>query len=840
MRRTSFLLCLPVVGCSLLFFLPHRAHPVLADDKKPSAKEAPKTATVDAADLAEADKALSALSDAEYAALCATHYLMRPSIEGKLFEGKARNLCPLEPLEKQGSGDLSTAETLRLWALLDAGVPDSEPLQRAITRMLRTFPHARDTNLARQGVHMLALNAALKRMPANKAENHHSAARAIVASAERHEICSDDAASFTREGIRMEWYANQFWRAVINRCALDLGLKVNMRRWGNDLALLEKVFVAGAGWTTRQNGVVSTFDSERMDQDLHANLLAMAALSVSAGQSGADFSEENAKAIAASAGHAPELLSQLISDFEGLPLDGSRLMLILASRFAPKGKDPILWREAIIAAHAGEYRATGRLSYYSSVARCLGLENTAGDSAVEEIAELCLGASGISGGLFRPQAAPFAARSHADLARLLWARTIKEAAQAPELSAVVGHALPEAQPISAFMENGLSYLLKTQDKSGGWSGQSFGGGKAEQATDPATTAFCALALMRMGTTTSSGPQQDALKRALEYMLDTVEKAPEEGPRVTSATNTQPQYKLGGLIDTAMATQFLARVLGQLSAQPALQGRTERALDKCIRKIEQSQDSDGTWNTNGGWAPVLQSAMMNQALELSELSGRKVNKTVLEKSRGHYAEDPSATVVRKGRASDAGVGLYSGATAQRVTAKDVREARDGLKVAAAMGKLGTSALVTESNLLRAGFSRQQARVKVNAYTRFEAENRKLNDAKYLKGFGNNGGEEFISFMLCSESLVISGGENWKKWTQQMHETYKNIQNADGSWSGHHCITNPVVCTAAALLCMTADREVHVKIEPAPLLRKSIETETAPPEKGSKKEGPITGE
>lgn len=844
MRRTSFLLCLPIFGCSLLFFVPHGTQ-ISADDKKPSAKEAPKP-TVDAHDLAEANKALSALGDTEYASLCATHYLMRPSIEGKLFEGKGRNLCPLEPFEKQASGDLSTSETLRLWALLDAGLPDSEALQRTITRLLRTSSRSRDTNLGRQGVHMLALSAALKRLPQGKADDYLNLARTIVASAERHEVCSDDAASFTREGIRTEWYANQFWRGVINRCALDLGLKVNFKRWGNDLALLEKLYVAGAGWTARVNGIPSTYESERQDQDLHANLLALAAISLAGGLSNAEFSDENAKAIAACAARGPGVLSDLIADFEGLPLNGTRLLTILAARFTPAGKDAILWRDAVIAAHARAYRAQGQLSSYSTMPKCLGLENTAEDQSCEDIAEVCLGAVGINGGLFRSKSGPFAGRTHADLARLLWARTIKEAAEAPDLSSVVTHSLPDAQPITEFMEKGLKYLIDAQDSNGGWGGKVMARRFPErkdpgQASDPATTAFCALALMRMGSTPLSGTHKDAVKRALDYMLEIVEQSAEEGPKVGSATNTQPQYKLGPLIDTAMATQFLARVIPQLATQPALQSRAERALDKCIRKIEQSQDTDGTWNTQGGWAPVLQSAMMNQALELSDLAGRKINKTVLEKSRGHYAEDAGETVVKgRGRGGNAGVELYSGATAQRVSAKDVREARDGVMIAVQMGHLPKGAAITEANLLKAGFSKPQAKTKFNAYARFEAENKKLDDPNYLKGFGNNGGEEFISFMLCSESLVISGGDNWKKWTQQMHETYKGIQNNDGSWNGHHCITNPVVCTAAVLLCLTADREVHVKVEPAPLLRKNIENETAPPEKAPpKKEGPITG-
>jgi hypothetical protein len=32
----------------------------------------------------------------------------------------------------------------------------------------------------------------------------------------------------------------------------------------------------------------------------------------------------------------------------------------------------------------------------------------------------------------------------------------------------------------------------------------------------------------------------------------------------------------------------------------------------------------------------------------------------------------------------------------------------------------------------------------------------------------------------------------------------VQNADGSWTGHHCITGRTFCTAAALLVLTADR------------------------------------
>jgi hypothetical protein len=32
----------------------------------------------------------------------------------------------------------------------------------------------------------------------------------------------------------------------------------------------------------------------------------------------------------------------------------------------------------------------------------------------------------------------------------------------------------------------------------------------------------------------------------------------------------------------------------------------------------------------------------------------------------------------------------------------------------------------------------------------------------------------------------------------------VQDKDGSWSGHHCITGKTFCTATALLVLMADR------------------------------------
>ncbi|NIP84203.1 MAG: hypothetical protein GTO03_01020, partial [Planctomycetales bacterium] len=109
----------------------------------------------------------------------------------------------------------------------------------------------------------------------------------------------------------------------------------------------------------------------------------------------------------------------------------------------------------------------------------------------------------------------------------------------------------------------LEWLVKAQHENGGWGG----GSHAQQRirdphavkTDPATTSFAALALLRAGHTPVAGTYQHAVLKATEHLLDVVEKSPQEGPQITDVTGTQPQAKLGQLVDTTMTTQFLARV-----------------------------------------------------------------------------------------------------------------------------------------------------------------------------------------------------------------------------------------------------------------------------------------
>ena len=81
---------------------------------------------------------------------------------------------------------------------------------------------------------------------------------------------------------------------------------------------------------------------------------------------------------------------------------------------------------------------------------------------------------------------------------------------------------------------------------------------------------------------------------------------------------------------------------------------------------------------------------------------------------------------------------------------------------------------------------------------------LADARFVDGFGSIGGEEFFSYLNIGDSLKRSGGDEWTKWHAQITQKILKLQNSDGTWAGHHCITGRVATTSAAILNLSIDR------------------------------------
>jgi len=87
---------------------------------------------------------------------------------------------------------------------------------------------------------------------------------------------------------------------------------------------------------------------------------------------------------------------------------------------------------------------------------------------------------------------------------------------------------------------------------------------------------------------------------------------------------------------------------------------------------------------------------------------------------------------------------------------------------------------------------------------DAATEKLGAANFVAGFGSMGGEEFVSYLNISDSLLRSGGKEWADWNGKIKERLVKLQNQDGTWAGHHCITGRVACTASAVMTILAER------------------------------------
>jgi hypothetical protein len=82
--------------------------------------------------------------------------------------------------------------------------------------------------------------------------------------------------------------------------------------------------------------------------------------------------------------------------------------------------------------------------------------------------------------------------------------------------------------------------------------------------------------------------------------------------------------------------------------------------------------------------------------------------------------------------------------------------------------------------------------------------RLGHRGFLAGFGTNGGEECLSYMMIAESIAAGGGDTWRRWDSSIPARLNQMQNGDGSWTGSHCIIGRTFCTSAALLTLMADR------------------------------------
>lgn len=365
------------------------------------------------------------------------------------------------------------------------------------------------------------------------------------------------------------------------------------------------------------------------------------------------------------------------------------------------------------------------------------------------------------------------------------------------------------EQVERALTHGLDWLLEAQHANGGWGA----GTHARQdvvdphsvSTDPATTSMVAMALLRTGNTLRTGAHAMALRKALNYLLQEVESAPDNSLTVTSLTGTQIQTKLGANIDVILTAQFLSNILPLTNDDAALRSRVKRSLNTCVRKIQAAQADDGSIQ-GSGWAGVLQSSFATNALESAQANGALVDAIALDKAREFQKGNIDTRTGNVNTDLGAGVVLYSVSGSARASAQEAGELKEVVTKAKREGKLEQNAPVSAENLEKLGYAPDDARKYATAYHVYQNAKAQAQRDDVISGFGSNGGEEFLSYLQTGEGMIIGKDTDWKKWYDNVSGRLLHIQNEDGSWSGHHCITSPVFCTATCLLILSIDKDV----------------------------------
>ncbi len=365
-------------------------------------------------------------------------------------------------------------------------------------------------------------------------------------------------------------------------------------------------------------------------------------------------------------------------------------------------------------------------------------------------------------------------------------------------------AAPDAS--HAAISTGIKWLAANQGADGGWGQDGTGTSHASQGQRPETnrndvanTASAVLALVHAGSTPTKGEHRAHIRGGVNFLLAQIEKSPGEGLAITDLQGTQIQRKLGPFIDTFLTSMLLSELDGQMG-DPAANRRVRLGLEKCVRKIEANQMKDGSWNLSGGWAPILGTSLASRSLYQAKDKGLKVNESAMDRIDSYTRNNANQIIAQAEAKPVAG----SSDRFNRTDGTRLGTGRGSGFISGSVSSAGAGVPLYDRAQTLEQLSRTAADRKSNAPA-IAVIAREMASPQMVNGFGSMGGEEYFSYLNVSDSLRRVGGEPWEKWNSEIKAKLVKLQNADGTWAGHHCITGRVAVTSAAVLTLTADRQ-----------------------------------
>jgi hypothetical protein len=301
----------------------------------------------------------------------------------------------------------------------------------------------------------------------------------------------------------------------------------------------------------------------------------------------------------------------------------------------------------------------------------------------------------------------------------------------------------------AAIRKGTAWLIKSLNADGG-AGLDIG-----TSSDVACSGVVGLALLSQGETPLEGEHRRHQQRLAGFLLERVENM--SGSGSLQHSRSQIEGDLG-----PCATHFFATLcLSQMMGESINVDRYARALGRLENHISSTQQRDGSWGGQA-WAPLLATACGWVALRAANFAGITV--TGSSRRAGDYLIRNMPQIGRSWGSESWYHRLYGTAAGLRVLYAQGRDHEEKARIALQ----DILALVESGN----------------------------------RAFGGAGGEEYLTFHFMTEMLMQKGGEQWARWYPAVRDKLIDVQNRDGSWTGHHCITSRTFSTACALMTLSA--------------------------------------
>jgi hypothetical protein len=330
-----------------------------------------------------------------------------------------------------------------------------------------------------------------------------------------------------------------------------------------------------------------------------------------------------------------------------------------------------------------------------------------------------------------------------------WWALIAALSTAPALAPVCGDTVSKEARASA--ELGLGWLLRAQNNDGSWGREP--GAKGEVGN----TSVATLCLMAHGSTPTRGPHCTAVRRGFDWLARRTQHFNEQS---SLDRGTLLQTKLGVNADLYFVTLLYAQSLA-LGLDKHEDEVRQRELSAMVRTIAGLQKENGEWETS--YEPMLTTICAWLALK---------------------------------QASGAGIAIEAASPrkAVRYLLEDCLERESGVFREAKWGR-------AERFVTQAGAVRVLHGEGLGARKEVQRAAAVIADMKFDQDVGGRtGGEEFLGALFATQALFIERDEHYAKWYPVITNGLQRSQNRDGSWQGHHCITDRVFCTACSVMTL----------------------------------------